>query len=211
MKNTQLSEKQIARLKQHTETWETEGLRTAIDTIAVPNRKVWTFLKTFGQHVELERYIEIDNFNFYLFGGSGVGKTVLAARLKVTWMKQEWLKYGKDGLPESIFISETAILQELRDCYVQGGKSEGEVLRAFQKVRLLVIDDIGSQKLTDWVYTILYSIVDYRDSAMLPTIFTSNLSLEDLAAFYNSDRITSRIKGNCKENVIKVGGKDFRI
>ena len=73
---------------------------------------------------------------------------------------------------------------------------------------LLFIDDIGAEKMTEWVAETFYLILNYRYNEMLPTIFTSNLSPSELAERIG-DRIVSRIIGS--SDVIKLDGEDRRL
>lgn len=60
------------------------------------------------------------------------------------------------------------------------------------RVDLLVVDDLGASQYTDWAADSLYRIVDARWSNDRPTIATTNLLAEDLAAMVG-DRIASRM------------------
>lgn len=73
---------------------------------------------------------------------------------------------------------------------------------------LLFIDDIGAEKNTEFVDETLYHLINTRNEKMLPTFFTSNLSLKELAK-KNGDRLASRIAGMCE--IIKLEGEDKRI
>ncbi len=73
---------------------------------------------------------------------------------------------------------------------------------------LLMIDDIGSEKLSDWVLETFYSIVNKRYEEVLPTIFTSNLPLSELAERIG-DRTVSRMVESC--DVFEVSGEDRRL
>jgi len=57
----------------------------------------------------------------------------------------------------------------------------------------LVLDDLGTCKLSEWMFEILYSLINYRYEYLKTTIITSNYSIEQLAELWNDDRITSRI------------------
>ena len=62
--------------------------------------------------------------------------------------------------------------------------------------------------MTCWVGETFYSIINTRYERMLPTFFSSNLSLPELAEKMG-DRIASRIAEMCQ--IIKLSGKDLRI
>ena len=73
---------------------------------------------------------------------------------------------------------------------------------------VLIIDDLGANKATEWVRQITYYIINEREQRMLPIVITSNFSLEEIAEQIDS-RISSRIAGMCKS--IKLSGKDRRL
>ena len=54
------------------------------------------------------------------------------------------------------------------------GAAEHE-LRRLCEVPLLILDDLGSAKASEWTEEITYRLINHRYNAMLPTIFTSNL------------------------------------
>jgi len=78
------------------------------------------------------------------------------------------------------------------------------------KVVLLVLDDLGAEKVSDFVLQTLYDLLDRRYGECLETIITSNLSLDQLTVHYGShgDRLASRIAGMGPALVLK--GKDRR-
>lgn len=47
---------------------------------------------------------------------------------------------------------------------------------------VVVLDDLGREKVSDWTGETLYALVNHRYEAMLPTIVTTNLSGAELAA-----------------------------
>lgn len=55
---------------------------------------------------------------------------------------------------------------------------------------MLILDDIGTEKPTEWVCGIFLSILDYRISNRLVTLFTSNIHKEKLKL---DDRIVDRL------------------
>ena len=76
-----------------------------------------------------------------------------------------------------------------------------------KKCKLLIIDDIGAEKVTEWVRERMVSIINTRVSGRLSTIYTSNLSPEELVAQFE-ERIGSRVIG-CSQ-LVEITGKDRR-
>jgi DNA replication protein DnaC len=72
-----------------------------------------------------------------------------------------------------------------------GVDSERE-LATVSRVPLLIIDDLGAAKASEWVEEVTYRLINRRYNHMLPTLVTTNLAIKDLRA-YLGDRVTSRL------------------
>ena len=70
-------------------------------------------------------------------------------------------------------------------------------------IPLLILDDLGREKTTDWTRDVLYDLINYRYSHRLPTIFTTN---EDLGGY--DEAIASRVMSGV---VAVFRGPDRRI
>lgn len=68
-----------------------------------------------------------------------------------------------------------------------------EDLRTIRECSLLILDDIGTESNKDWVNDMLYRLINFRDSALLPTIYTSNKEIADLDL---DSRIMNRVEGH---------------
>lgn len=72
---------------------------------------------------------------------------------------------------------------------------------------IVILDDIGAEKPSDWVEEQLYGIIDLRYRMQRSTIFTTNCTLKQLESQIGS-RVVSRIFEMCEG--VKVGGEDWR-
>lgn len=72
-----------------------------------------------------------------------------------------------------------------------GVDSERE-LAAVSRCPLLILDDLGAAKASDWTEEITYRLINRRYNYELPTLITTNLPIRDLRA-YLGDRVTSRL------------------
>ena len=154
------------------------------------------------RNIECENGLLKNNFgkNLFITGKSGVGKTVLAAGIAKECIKKH--------LPFR-WISYPAFIMELQNLYRDDKESPFDTAQEIANTYgVLVIDDLGANKATEWVRQITYYIVNEREQRMLPVIITSNFSLEEIAEQIDS-RISSRIAGMCK--LIKLSGKDKRL
>ena len=69
--------------------------------------------------------------------------------------------------------------------------SSRERVKAILEARLLILDDVGAQvENKDWITTALFRLIDSRYANHYPTIFTSNVRMEDLKT---DPRISDRI------------------
>ncbi|MFE5967104.1 ATP-binding protein [Streptomyces sp. NPDC056463] len=87
-----------------------------------------------------------------------------------------------------------------------------EELRRLAHIPLLLLDDLGSAKATEWVEETTYRLVNERYNACRPTIYTSNLparssSVPDLASALG-ERIVSRLSEDT--TVVAMTGADRR-
>jgi len=124
-------------------------------------------------------------------GKPGTGKTHLAQA--IGW---EWLMMGM-----TVFYNHTVgFLDKLRDSYKT---SDTSLIVDFAKnASLLTLDDLGSEKLTEWAGQELDFIIDYRYEYKKPLIITSNLTLKQLPV-----RISDRL---CEGIIVVLGGESFR-
>jgi DNA replication protein DnaC len=87
------------------------------------------------------------------------------------------------------------------------GEGDDSPLYEARRASILLLDDLGVERVTDWVREQIDLLIDGRYSACLPTIMTSNLSLSTLAKpEYYGSRVTSRIQQTCDIIAIRGGG-----
>lgn len=95
------------------------------------------------------------------------------------------------------------LLQVLRSGFDRG--DHDEVLDLCRTVDLLIIDDIGTESSTPWVYEKTFQIVNHRYSHRMPTVFIFNGVVDDFDA-----RIASRMKDRSLTTLVPVYGEDYR-
>lgn len=145
--------------------------------------------------------------SWYFTGPTGTGKTGLAVGLAWAWRE----KYRRPIL----FATLPDLLSELRATYGRhDGQTETEVIRRYTDAPLLVLDDLGAEQVsgTGWVEDRLYQTVGRRHSNGLPTVFTSNLGVDETAARLGS-RLAWRIWEMCggPERVREIAGPNLRL
>lgn len=89
-------------------------------------------------------------------------------------------------------------------------QKENEYLRTINDVDLFFIDDIGSEKLSDWGKEKVYNLIDeiYRKEKTL--LITSNLKKNDMEEHFDmsgSNKIVDRLSGLCSVAILKSGSR----
>lgn len=143
-----------------------------------------------------------------LIGPPGIGKTHIA----VAVLREVVTATAARGL----YYDTRALLKDIRSTYNPVlNAAEMDVLRPVMDADLLVLDDLGAERLTDWVEETMSLIVNTRYNERRPTIFTSNW--EDVpaeAGEMNSlvarvgFRLHSRLKEMCE--FLEYDGPDYR-
>jgi len=136
--------------------------------------------------------------SYFVHGEVHTGKTVWAAFMMLEAHKYWYL--NPEVFDEGILFFKTSeILNDIKACFDNPDRDEQGFLNQLSEADFLVLDDFGSERPTDWALGILYLLVDRRYENMKHTIFTSNLSLDEIAEKFGDDRITSRIERMCSE------------
>jgi DNA replication protein DnaC len=116
-----------------------------------------------------------DKRGLLLVGDTGSGKTHLAvAALRAL------LDRGHNGL----FFDYQNLLDRIRSGYdAASGSADREAYRAAMEAEILLLDDLGSHRVTEWVEDTVTSIITYRCNHQKPLIATTNLDLDDAVAY----------------------------
>ncbi len=148
----------------------------------------------------------------FLHGSTGAGKSV-ASGLVI----REWLRFWaeQDGIrvepvdKQWRFIGFAAFVMQLQEAWRDGSEESAyRILKRCAEVPHLVIDDLGTEKATDFVKQSIYFLINEREAWERQTIITSNFPLEAIDEQYDQ-RVSSRIVGMC--DVRSVKGKDRRV
>lgn len=128
---------------------------------------------------------------------TGRGKTHLAIATVVAWVTA--------GKGTAQFRTVPELMDELRSTYDDSsGHTITERMRVFEDAGLLVLDDLGAEKGSDWVSEKLFRIIDHRSLEKKPTFVTTN-------ARPGSETIPARIRSRLAPGAIEIqGGADYR-
>lgn len=140
-----------------------------------------------------------DGEGFMIHGSVGTGKTYIAAALVYDLLRT---------VPHNriMFATMPDVLDRIRATY-NGGERD-DVLQRALSVPVLVLDDLGTEKVTDWVREKVYQIINRRYNEQLTTICTTNLAPSGLAR-HIGERTVSRLMEMCR--VVKLDGTDRRV
>lgn len=135
----------------------------------------------------LERFKELQTLGkgLYLYSyAKGSGKTISACALSNELMEQGY---------QVKFADAPTILAEIKRTYEKDTDSEyteNKLLDALVTTEILVIDDFGTEKVTDWVNNKFYHIINQRYVSKKVTIYTSNV---EISALEYDNRIKDRV------------------
>src|SRR5215210_398741 len=163
-------------------------------------------LKAFNYAFRLVREYPAVERGLLLMGPVGVGKTHLAVAILQGLLEK--------GVP-CLFYEFGSLLKEIQDSYNKvSNTSEMSVLSPVYQAEVLVLDELGASKPTDWVRDTMMNIIGKRYNDKKLTIFTTNYmdarrsqseeTLEDRVGV----RLRSRLYEMCR--TVELDGEDYR-
>jgi DNA replication protein DnaC len=159
--------------------------------------------RTDGQVEKINRAVNsvLQGKSLFLSGVPGSGKTHLAVRLLYSATNSIDDKRAEtiagQFVTRGLFLPSVEFFLNLRATY-SDGQSESGYLEEVSSNRVLVLDDVGAEKVTDWSRQMFYLLIDRYYRSEFQLIVTSNLSLAQLAGTFD-DRVSSRLveMGEC--------------
>jgi DNA replication protein DnaC len=165
--------------------------------------KVKTFIGDVVNNIE-------DGRGLYLYGSrTGTGKTSLACAIMNAYFRKVVFVSNLECM--GLYIHVPSFLEEYREAFDDSEKQRvlDEKIRNLYVAKLVIWDDIGAEKPSEWVRERVLTILDSRVGNMLSNIFTSNLSVAQLSeSTVLGVRVASRIAG-CTEQ-LEFKGADKR-
>ena len=138
-----------------------------------------------------------ENRNLLLLGGTGLGKTHLSLAIA-----GEFLENGRSV----IYGSAQNIINKLANEQFSY-KGDTAVSDSMLGCDLLIIDDLGAEMSTSFSQSCVYNIINTRLLKNLPTVISTNLTLEEIERVY-TPRVLSRIIGGY--TLLQCLGEDIR-
>jgi DNA replication protein DnaC len=165
------------------------------------NRKAFMKAKEYAKDI-----VNGKNNSLFITGNVGAGKTHLAASIA---------NYLIENNQRVIFGTLINLLGEIKDSYKSNSETEGIIIDKYSRVPLLIIDDLGKEKPSEWVLEKLFTIINNRYERNLPVVITTNYNREQLTErladgtnYIIAESIISRLYEMCSG--ISINGKDKR-
>ena len=171
-----------------------------------PAMRGWTFANDNGKcpqmkhaHFYVENWtaMQEENIGYLLWGGVGTGKSYFAGCIANALMEQE----------VAVRMTNFAlILNDLTASF----EGRNEYIARLCRAPLLILDDFGMERGTEYGLEQVYNVVDSRYRSRRPLIVTTNLSLQDLQHPQDTAhaRIYDRLLEMCAP--IRFSGENFR-
>jgi len=191
-----------------------------------------------GSHLRLAparmaayRFVEeypVNKAGLLLVGKAGRGKTHLAVGIAKALIREKGI--------ECVFYDYADLLKQIQDSYNPSVQAtELGLLRPVFKAEVLVLDDLGSVRPTEWRWDTVRLILNTRYNDSLTTIITTNFADEPAAGVVDpdaprvsesfataraaarddtlGDRIGERMRSRLHEmcRIVRLEGDDFRV
>jgi DNA replication protein DnaC len=140
-------------------------------------------------------------------GPVGVGKTHLAVAILAELVDTRGLR--------GVFCDFTELLARIQATFSRGSEeSEDDVLQVYRDTDLLILDELGARRPTDWARDVLYGLLNTRYNRRRLTILTTNYG--DVPEKPGGETlelrvgvpVRSRLAEMCR--LVEMSGKDFR-
>jgi DNA replication protein DnaC len=143
--------------------------------------------------------------SLYLWSESpGNGKTSSAVALMNEWIMTNYIGSLKRGIQAlqtpAVFLDVNAFQTDYNLATMTNDESEMAKIKATiqrtQTAPFAVLDDIGVRSASEAFRAYVHAIVNYRTTNGLPTVFTSNLPIEEMAVVFDA-RLYDRMRDMC--------------
>lgn len=117
-------------------------------------------------------------------GKSGVGKTHLAAAIANRLIEKDKIV---------LMGRLTTLLDMIKETFRDNTKSENELIKLYSNVDMIIIDDLGTEKISSWALEKLYTIIQNRCESRLPIIITTRFNKEGLIERFSYSQDTDLV------------------
>lgn len=167
-------------------------------TFSMDDRRDPALSNTCRRYVDRWEEMKENNIGIIFYGPPGTGKSFFAGAI-VNALLEKQVPALMTNFPRLLNI-------------LQAAKDRQSYIDALQSYKLLVIDDLGVERDSDYAAEQVFSIIDARTRSKLPLIVTTNLTIEELKKpdTRKNARIYDRILELCPVN-LKMTGESRRI
>lgn len=145
------------------------------------------------------RDFDTERGNMLLFGNTGIGKTFLTHCIAKEIM---------ESFHSVLYLTATEFFDALLSRALNRTDDSQLLYEQIQNCDLLIIDDLGTERNTDFVVSQLFVCLNERILNQKSTIISTNLTLEEIKTNY-TERTFSRISNHYK--ILRLAGDDIRI
>lgn len=181
------------------------GMKRTFETFETneENNRVYTMAK---KYVDLWEKYKDEGTGLIFIGRYGTGKTHLAFAIANSLLIQ--------GVPV-IYETFINLMEKLKESYSNESLDYYEIIKLYCECDLLIIDDLGKERPSEWVLEKLFQIVNTRYENMLPIIITTNYNEKELVKRLSigndgktAESLVSRLNEICLE--IDTNFQDYR-
>lgn len=165
----------------------------------IPKRFYNSKLEDFENIDKIVEWVKNPSGNLFITGQCGTGKTHLAVAI-AHHLREKTNK-------RCTFVNTSSLFLSLRNSFNCSENTEYDIIKKYSTADIAIFDDIGSQKISEYVIESWYNIINNRYGEELPSLFTSNMTLSEISSQI-SDRIASRIASGI---IFELSGADRRI
>lgn len=126
----------------------------------------------------------------------GNGKTSWGLKILRHYIAEESKTYDFDYRIRAYYVNVSELFDLLKNSFGKDGKIE-QIEAGIYEADIVLFDDLGSERPTDWVRNKLYNYINHRYQNKKSMIFTSNLSLTEIGVQID-ERISDRISEICQ-------------
>lgn len=142
---------------------------------------------------------KLANQSLIILGKAGTGKSFMSCMLALFGRVNSWYYLSFHvkfiTVPDLLMDLRTLVINGNTEITETGRTAYAEYIFKLKAYRFLILDDLGTEKSTDFANSILDSVIDarYQKAKARHTIITTNLSLKELEENRGHARILSRI------------------
>ncbi len=128
--------------------------------------------------------------NLLLFGNSGLGKTHVALAIAGVALSKGF---------DVVYLSAPEFFSKIEHYHFNNQPElESTLIETVTNADLLILDDLGTELISAFTISTLYTLLNARMANKSPTIFTSNITDGAILEKRYTEKISSRISGSCE-------------